>query len=67
MESPIVAASEQAVMEGDLDTAVAREPVEDAVGRGDAIEAASARKAILEMEKIRTVLVSRCWMLGMVS
>lgn len=26
-----------------------------------------ARNAMLEMEKIRTVLVSRCWMLGMVS
>jgi hypothetical protein len=33
----------------------------------DAQASERARKAMLEMEKIRTVLVSRCWMLGMVS
>lgn len=37
-----------------------------AVKSEDGQESAGARKAILEMEKIRTVLISRCWMLGMV-
>jgi hypothetical protein len=37
------------------------------VSSDDALISDAARRAMLEMEKIRTVLVSRCWMLGMVS
>lgn len=55
-------------VEADGDPEVGKAEVKiGAVGSDDALISDKARKAILEMEKIRTVLVSRCWMLGMVS